>query len=250
MDILVVGASGYLGAEILHQADVKGHNAVGTYCHTSKPGLVKFDLEDKATWKAIGKPDVVIWAAWSDDDRRAGNALEGLLALLRGTKFIYVSSDIVLCDKALKADSSLGDYARYKRVEQEVVLVDPEAAVFTVGPIYGQNSDGVVDKRTQPLLAEPNKTREYWDNVYKTFVPVKGLAKTLLVNLDKNGRFLIGPPERMSYFEFYKARAQAHGLPSGNFHPIQITDEELAALDQCVDLSYSDDPGRLWSDSR
>lgn len=54
MKIMTVGASGYLGSEMLHQAKVTSNEALGTFHSEAQPGLLLFDLEDQNTWQYYG----------------------------------------------------------------------------------------------------------------------------------------------------------------------------------------------------
>lgn len=249
MKVLTVGATGYLGSEILHQTRAMGYEALGTFHSQESAGLARFKLEDRTTWNTLTdqKPDAVIWTAWPGKEYPVSDdPFADLLDELHETKFVYISSDAAFCNRSLAAATSLGDYARRKHAEQTMVLTNPEFVVFVTGPIYGEDSQGTTDDRTQKLLDEPSQGREYWDNVYKTFVPVKGLAKTVLGNLDKAGLYFAGPPERNSYFDFYVSRAQHYRLPTDAFHPVEIADAKLAELGICIDTSYGNNPRRLW----
>lgn len=246
--MVIVGASGYLGSELFAQAKALGYEPIGTTRSGAHTSLLRFELEDKSTWPAITnqKADVVIWTARSQKPYKAGDPFDVLLNELSDTKFIYVSSDITLCQRSLQALTSLGDYARRKLAEQESVLERTQSAVFVTGPIIGKNSAGVIDDRTQKILDEPEDSREFWGNVYKTFVPVKGLARTILANLDKSGQYFVGPSKRESYFSFYRLRLSSYGFPSEQIRPIEIGAHELERLGICADTSYVDNPKRLW----
>lgn len=248
MRIVIVGASGYLGSELFTQAKALGYGPIGTTRSSAHPSLLHFELEDKSTWPAITnqKADVVIWTARSQKPHEAGDPFDILLNELSDTKFIYVSSDITLCGRSLRAPTSLGDYARRKHGEEKSVLERTQSAVFVTGPIIGENSAGVIEDRTQKILDEPEGSREFWDNVYKTFVPVKGLARTILANLDKSGQYFVGSPKRQSYFSFYRLRLSSYGFPSERIRPTEISAHELERLGICTDTSYVDNPKRLW----
>jgi dTDP-4-dehydrorhamnose reductase len=248
MRVVIVGASGYLGSELFAQAKALGYEPIGTTRSGAHTSLLRFELEDKSTWPAVTnqKADVVIWTARSQKLYKAGDPFDVLLNELSDTKFVYVSTDVVYCQRTLQAPTSLGDYARRKLAEQESVLKRTQSAVFVTGPIIGENSAGVIDDRTQKVLDEPEGVKEFWDNVYKTFVPVKGLARTILGNLDKSGQYFVGPPKRQSYFSFYRLQLSSCGFPSERIRPTEIGARELERQGICADTSYVNNPKRLW----
>jgi dTDP-4-dehydrorhamnose reductase len=248
MKIMTVGATGYLGSEIFAQAAAMGHEALGTSRSDVRPDLVQFDLDNTATWPGLtdAQPDALIWTAWSRDEQSPGK-LADLLDTLGDTKFIYVSSDAAFCNRSLRAATQLGDYARTKRAEQSLVLQNSRSAVFVTGPIYGETGSGRLDSRTVALL-ERDGEHKYWDNAYKTFVPVRGLARTILANLDKSGQYFVGPRTRQSYFDFYKSQVQKYDLSTTTFRAVSVANQELGRLGICGDTSYADNPTRLWSE--
>lgn len=249
MKIVTVGASGYLGAEVHHQASSSsGFEALGTSRNIT-PDLLQFELERPDTWQAITaeRPDVLVWTAWSRTEYTADGPFPAFLMRLGAAKIVYISSDVTSCARTLAAPTDLGAYARRKQAEERTVLADPQATVFTVGPIFGRNAWGKLDSRTSQLLAEPDKTHSYWENAHKTFVPVGGLARTLLANLDKQGKYFIGPPTRQSYYEFYRSRANEHDIPISNIQATKASDAVLRQAGVCADTSYADNPARLWS---
>jgi len=234
----------------MHAAISHGYTVTGTYQSKESPGCQKFDISDRKTWKILENDyDKFIWAAAPKSTQENTDSFTELLIKRKGKKVVYVSSDITRCQNALKAETPLGDYARQKLAEHELVLKNPSSVVFITGPIYGINSSGTIDKRSANLVQNPNKKREFWKNVYKTFVPIDGLASTIFSNLDKTGKYYIGPPEKLSFYDFYKSRAESLGLPTNNFKPATISDQELAPLGQCRDISYSRKPNRLWEAS-
>lgn len=244
---MIIGGSGYLGSEIVFQAKKAKLQTIGTYYSQKSNTLIKFSIEDKSTWNNVLSYnfDVLIWAA---SPSPGTENLEDFLNKQTETKFIYVSSDITTCPAALISKTSIGAYARQKLDEEQLVLSHPKSTVFITGPIYGKNSSGTLDKRSGKVSHYSKSPVEFWNNVYKTFVPVKGLAKTILDNLDKNGRFFIGPNNQQSFFDFYVSRANELGYEAAKFIPSEITKHNLQNLGQCQNISYAHSPYRLWSE--
>lgn len=246
MRLVVIGGSGYLGSELLHLSRHIGHDSIGTYCSSPKDGLVRFDVLDKGSWNEIlrQKPEVVIWAAHKYQGSR--NLFAEFINKLQDAKLVYVSSDVVLCRQLLNVSGGLADYAKRKIEEQNIVLQKPNSLVCIVGPIYGTTSDGVMDGRSEKLLTL-NQPQAYWTNVYKTFVPVNGLARTVLHNMEKSGVYFVGPDERQSYYDFYRSRAKALGMPLELICKTVASQEFLEKQGICQDTAFANEKNRLWT---
>ncbi len=143
--MLVTGGSGYLGGELLRQADGE---AVGTYLSTPIEGGLRLDVRDAgAVARAVAGHDVVIHTAYvqSEDDV----IVDGTVAVAdacaaAGARLVHISTDVVF-------DGSLGrpyteedepcpitDYGRAKLVaEQAVAERCPGAAIVRTSLIYG-----------------------------------------------------------------------------------------------------------------
>lgn len=251
MKLFVIGANGYVGSEIYYTAQTGGFETVGTYANHSIKGLVRFRVEDETTWRSV-KPqdsDVIIWAAAPISLTEVSQRFaQWLHSLPKKAVFVYLSSDIVLCPRALQSETAIGEYARGKLAEQQAVLARPNSICLTTGPVFGTNSRGELDKRTKKLLESSEKKHEYWSDVYKTFVPIEGLVRTLFENLDKRGHFFVGPPIKQSFFDFYMSRAVANGMKPDLLVATSVSDEELEKLGQCRDISYGDSINRIWAD--
>ncbi len=252
MNIGIVGGSGYLGSELLFQAEEHGYEVIGTGRSSDNKDLVRFDLADKSTWGSLLDQDLdtVIWTAWSPEPYVKNDPFEIFLDKLPQTKIIYVSSDVTLCQRSLEARTDLGTYARRKLAEQKAVSLHSKYTIFVTGPIVGNTSAGAIEKRTKKILSNPDNRNIFWNNVYKTFVPVTGLARTILANMDLTGQFFAGPPKRQSYYEFNRMRLPQLGIPQEHIHPNKISKRELIKLGICVDTSYGDNSKRIWFDAK
>jgi dTDP-4-dehydrorhamnose reductase len=114
MEVLVVGANGLLGSNVVHAGQQRGWNVSGTY-HSTQPSfeipLTQFDLRGHESFDEIlnkHDPNVVInCAAMTDVDscetspKQAhilnGDAPGGMLAQcdMNGTEFVHISTDYV-----------------------------------------------------------------------------------------------------------------------------------------------------------
>lgn len=244
--VTVVGAGGYLGSEIAHKAHSKGFTVSET-SRTPRDQQIEFDYKNPTSWPNVlsKEPDTIIWCVLDQSEPTASDPFAKFVSNIDRSKMVYVSSDVVTCQRLQNMDSRLGSYARRKAFEQQVVLERGGSAVFKIGPIYGENAAGSTDSRTESL-ANAKGTQEYWEDVYKTFVPVRRLAHTLLNNLGVTGEFFIGPPVRESYYDFYKARATQLALDT-TIIASPATDRELQQMGVCRDTSYADNSSRLWA---
>jgi dTDP-4-dehydrorhamnose reductase len=117
MTTLIVGASGFVGGELMK---VFGDDAVGTYCRTPAPGLIHLDITDEAQVRDVVdriKPSLIIHpAAQPNVDRCETEADESYrvnvvgtrnvaaAAARTGARFVYFSTDYLF-------DGTAGPYA-------------------------------------------------------------------------------------------------------------------------------------------
>jgi len=159
MRALVIGASGQMGAALLHVLRARGHEAVGTWAHEAYPGLVPLDFTDSAASERLvtdTRPDWVICpAALSHvdyceehpDEAFAANLhgpLAAAMAAARvGAGFVYYSSDYVFdgVDGPYAEDARprpLGVYGQSKAEGEQAVLGALERAlVVRTSVVYG-----------------------------------------------------------------------------------------------------------------
>ena len=159
MRALVIGASGQVGAALLHALRERGHHAVGTRAHHERPGLVPLDFTAAgAVERMIGetRPDWVICpAALSHvdyceehpDEAFAVN-LHAPVAAARaaaraGAGFVYYSSDYVFdgVGGPFAEDAPtrpLGVYGQSKAQGERAVLAALDRAlVVRTSVVYG-----------------------------------------------------------------------------------------------------------------
>lgn len=250
MKLQVVGGSGYLGSEIVHAGVHHGHEVTATYTTHAQEGLVHFSLLDQETWPSLvnDSPDYVVWSASAyEQDLDKFEDLVQELSLV-GASVVYVSSDVIDCEYTQKVDSRLGEYARKKTAETKIINRIPEHRTVITGPIYGKNSAGVLDGRTTRLIEVKGQLQEYWDNVIKTYVSVRGLANTIIMSLGQleEGNTYIGPDSAESYYDFYMRRALEYGLERRCIVRNQLAVDEAEQMGICLDTSYAKQDSRLW----
>ncbi|MDN3239683.1 sugar nucleotide-binding protein [Glycomyces tritici] len=99
--LLVIGASGFLGAEVVNLAGEVGHAVTGTAYSTRGNGLTQLDVRDRDAFARLNgdvMPDAVInTAAVMNDWTTTALAPIGIAAACAasGTRFVHVSSDAV-----------------------------------------------------------------------------------------------------------------------------------------------------------
>lgn len=229
--MLVIGASGYLGAEILRQA---GEGALGTYARHSTSSCLRYNFFADSLEPILGKVEngapVVFAAAVERAQTNSAyfyHALDRFLGeLIRSQRrFIYISSDAVFSGlRGQYSESDLPDadtlYGRHlRRFEQEVTLNHSNSLVVRVSYMYG-DTESHADRRVAEAreVLESGRTFYRYDNIYKSPVRVVDAARfiTRLARSDKTGVLHISGP-RMSIYEFYTQECaclgeQAHGI--------------------------------------
>ncbi len=243
MRVLVIGASGFLGAHtylLLKTTD--GIDATGAYGRRAiLPDMCQVDL---ASGEVVGSlireidPDVVIWCAKHTCAATTGTESEintiGLRAVLaharRDVRIIFVSTDGLLSgtqghydEKAvtvpIEADSGVAVYTNAK-LNAEQYLRDnwDNYCVVRVGPIYGRSIFEEWDPRIAALTAAfaRGETVLRATNIKRTFIDVRDLAHALceLVKHPYKGILHLGPLESLNHFEFACTVADMNGFSS------------------------------------
>lgn len=145
MRILIVGASGLVGAHVHAESIARGHEVVGTYRSHPVPGLVPLDLADEAATRVLVEtmsPDWVVHAAgwtWVDGcERDPARAMRenceqpAMLARIcreAGGRFAYFSTTYVFDGVAgpyaeTDIPSPINTYARSKLAGEKAVRAE------------------------------------------------------------------------------------------------------------------------------
>lgn len=156
MTLLVVGASGFLGAEICRQAVAAGERVVGTYhsAAVAVPGVEarRLDVTDRAAVRALVtavRPNVVIgtpyryadWVVTAD-----GAAHIAVAAAEVGARLVHLSSDAVHGGRPSpylddEPPSPVFPYGAAKAAAETVVrAIDPGAVLVRTSLIVGEGS--------------------------------------------------------------------------------------------------------------
>ncbi|WBB69704.1 sugar nucleotide-binding protein [Micromonospora sp. WMMD812] len=156
MTVLVVGASGFLGAEVCRQAVAVGRRVVGTYHGgaVAVPGVVtrRLDVTDRAAVRALVaevRPDAVVgtpyrygdWAVTAD-----GAAHVAYAAAEAGARLVHISSDALHGGRPEpyrddEPPTPVFPYGAAKAAAETAVrAIDPGAALVRTSLILGERS--------------------------------------------------------------------------------------------------------------
>jgi dTDP-4-dehydrorhamnose reductase len=233
--VLIIGASGYLGSEVVNQTPDDFELYLGYRSEPIKDikyTQVKIDLLDNdSLQRGLEEisPDIVIHVARIGEfDKNPDRAKEvtteiATLAKMKKARLIYMSSDAVFdgengnykeSDKA----NPITDYGKAKLAAESVIKSElSKYVIVRAGYIYGKGKSGF-DNRTKKLMDETGggNTVKRFKDMYRTPIHVSKLAKSIwkLANSDFNGIIHIGE-EKKSVFQFCQDLLIDSGLNPG-----------------------------------
>ncbi len=161
MSVLVVGSSGFVGAELLRAF---GGDTVGTYCKTERPGLERLDITEAAEVDAFVnrlRPRLIVHpAAQPNVDRCESEVGESYQVNVAGTRnvaqaaarigarYVYFSTDYLFdgTDGPYPVDaepSPINVYGQHKlEAEQIVQATVADHLIVRVCGVYGYHPEG------------------------------------------------------------------------------------------------------------
>ena len=197
MTLLVTGATGYLGSELLRRTD-----AVGV-------ASADVDIRDAVAVGALFerlRPQAVIHTAYRRDDRATTfDGAVNVAAAAAGARLVHLSTDVVFDGEKgapyVEEDepTPLTEYGRAKADAERAVLAEhPGALVVRTSLIYGEARPGPQEL----LAADPDAT--FFTDEVRCPIQVGDLADALieLAATDLSGVLHVAGADRLSRHEF------------------------------------------------
>ncbi|MFF0449897.1 SDR family oxidoreductase [Streptomyces sp. NPDC004609] len=229
MTVLIIGGSGFLGAELIRQARTAEHTTAATY-NATKPGDASqtvwrhLDLRDAESLDAVMaevSPRVVVnassgnadWAVTAD-----GSVRLAMAAAQRGSRLVHVSTDAVFSGARVHYDETclpdpITPYGAAKAAaETGILAVHPEAVVARTSLILG-NGRSVHERAVHELAAGTRDGVLFTDDI-RCPVHVADLAAAVLelASCDASGIHHLAGPDALSRHELGILIARRDGL--------------------------------------
>ncbi|MCK7622587.1 sugar nucleotide-binding protein [Streptomyces sp. RS10V-4] len=236
MTVLVIGGSGYLGAELVRRAAAAGHGTVATFA--TRPGTAPaaawhhLDVRDPARITGLlceVAPSVVLNAAAAGADRAViaeGAVRVAQAAARQGCRLVHVSSDAVFAggrphyDESCLPDPVTPYGAAKAAAEAGVRLVAPDAVVARTSLIIGDGRS--VHERLVHELAAGRREGALFTDEVRCPVHVADLAGALLelALSQERGTWHLAGADALSRYDLGVLVARRDGfdpalLPSG-----------------------------------
>lgn len=261
MNIIVLGASGFLGSKVYNRLRVlKKYNTCGTcFKHKQNSELIALDvIEDKEVEKLFSRvnPDIVLWSILSHDysmeDELTHKGLNNIIKYMKKScKLIYITTDGFAESKGNYSEEDLPSYMEdtnpinlyvKAKIEAEGIVKKLNNYIIArTGPLYGMDSLGIWDKRTAELIENLSHSREIvrTSNLYKTFVNVDDLAAALveMIQIDFTGVIHIGPENKESYYSYNIKMAEKLNLDASLIKENCIS--KVEAIQRLISLDTS-----------
>ncbi|MEU5918955.1 sugar nucleotide-binding protein [Streptomyces sp. NPDC047141] len=228
MTVLVVGGSGYLGAELARQGGAAGRDTAATF-HTrprDTPGVAwhRLDLRDPRDLERVldaTDPTAVINASSGDADwavTAEGGMRLARAAARRGVRLVHVSTDAVFSGRRDTYDETclpdpLTPYGAAKATAETAVrLLCADAVVARTSLILGDGRSG--HERLVRGLATGTRRGVLFTDDVRCPVHVRDLAAALweLTRSDRTGVFHLAGPHAVSRHELGTLIARRDGL--------------------------------------
>ncbi|WP_435608624.1 SDR family oxidoreductase [Streptomyces sp. C10-9-1] len=252
MTVLIIGASGFLGSELVRQASAAGRGTAATF--NSRPGdgggtaWHQLDLRDSVRLDTVldaVAPSTVINAASGNADwaiTADGPVRLAVAAASRGIRLVHVSSDAVFSgadvhyDEAALPDPITPYGAAKATAETAVRLLHPNAAVARTSLIIGDG--GSAHERLVHELVGGTRTGALFTDDVRCPVHVSDLAAALweLALTEATGVFHLASPDAVSRCALGGLIARRDGLDPALLPAGRRADSHLpGALDVRLD---------------
>jgi dTDP-4-dehydrorhamnose reductase len=254
--ILVLGASGFVGASLAGVLSARGHDVTGASRSGSEPlpGLraIRLDLthaEDALAAVAREAPDVVVHLvaepdvkkAESPEQRAAAAAIVGTTARVAeacardGRVLVLLSSDYVFDGRSgpYSEDDKpnpLGEYGRVKVATEEAVARTGSWLIVRTSMVYGWPRPGQHPNFVSRLVesARAGESTHAFRDVVRTPIYVGHVSSLMadLIDAGATGIFHAGSTNAVSMLELSVQACGAFGLPAESVIPGEAGDTD------------------------
>lgn len=254
MKLLLVGASGVLGARLYDDAVKNKWNVLGTYCSHESEGLFRLDLRDRKGIEKIFNffdPDVVILTAGITDvdlceikPKLAEDVnIKGTSYLIRkakkcGAKLVFLSTDYVFNGekgpyREEDAPSPVNVYGRTKlEAEKLISSISNDYLIVRTAQLYGADPQG--HNFAIKIIQNMRKGRKIYaaDDFYSTPTYAEGLSIAILelIKKEKKGIFNIAGTDFISRYDYVNKIADVFDLEKSLIQKVKLKDLRLKAV--------------------
>jgi len=225
--ILVTGASGYLGRELLAQARAAGRNVIGTHL-TNATADLSLDVCDRAAvdeLMARVRPAAVVHTAYLQGGDRMrlvnvdGAAHVAAAAARHGARLVHLSTDFVFDGELARPyreddpPNPVNEYGASKLDGEHAVMeTHGDALVIRTSLIYDGAEPGSTERMVLDALAGRAEVAFFEDELRSPVARGDFAAALLeLAELPQRGVLHLAGPEPVSRLEFARLIAAAHG---------------------------------------
>ncbi len=244
MRALVIGASGQVGAALLHALRSRGHEAHGTHAQHAVAGLVHLDLADHTAVERVvaqARPEWIFCPAglsfvdYCEDHpdqamaaNRDGPAAAARAAEALGAGFVYYSTDYVFDGKGGPFGESdpprpLCVYGKSKREgEQAVLAACRRAVIIRPSVVYGPESQ---EKNFVYQLIRASRAGQGFrlaadQKASPSYNPDVAAASVELAEGDLHGIWHIAGPEVLDRYDFGLRICREFGLDASRLSAV------------------------------